>query len=45
MQKGGVHNVILDICMFLRHEMFHVDGAFFDKIATLEEFAQLCNYE
>jgi hypothetical protein len=45
MQKGGVHNVISDICMFLRREIFHVDGAFFDKIVTLVEFPQLCNYE
>jgi hypothetical protein len=45
MQKGGVDNVILDICMFLRHDIFHVGGAFFDKTGTLAEFPQLCNYE
>jgi hypothetical protein len=45
MQKGGVDNVISDICMFLRCEIFHVDGAFSDKIETLAEFSQLCNYE
>jgi hypothetical protein len=45
MQKGGVDNVIADICMFLHHEIFHVDGAFFDKTGTLAEFPQLCHYE
>jgi hypothetical protein len=45
MQKGGVDNVISDICTFLRHEIFHVDVAFFDKTGTLAEFPQLCNYE
>jgi hypothetical protein len=35
MQKGGVDNVISDICTFLRCEIFHVDGAFFDKIRML----------
>jgi hypothetical protein len=45
MQKGGVNNVIADICTFLRHKIFHVDGAFFDKAGTLAEFPQLCNYE
>jgi hypothetical protein len=45
MQKGGVDNIILDICTFLRHEIFHVDGAFFDKIETLAEFSQLYNHE
>jgi hypothetical protein len=35
MQNGGVNNVISDICTFLHHEIFHVDGAFFDKIETL----------
>jgi hypothetical protein len=45
MQKGGVNNVISDICTFLRREIFHIEGAFFDKIGTLAEFPQLCNYE
>jgi hypothetical protein len=45
MQKGGVNNVISDICTFLHHEIFHVDGAFFDKTRTLAEFPQLSNYE
>jgi hypothetical protein len=31
MQKGGVDNVISDICLFLRREIFHVDGAFFTR--------------
>jgi hypothetical protein len=44
MQNGGVDNVILDI-MFLRREIFHVDGTFFDKTRTLAEFPQLYNYE
>jgi hypothetical protein len=38
MQNGGVNNVISNICMFLHREIFHVDGAFFDKIGTLVEF-------
>jgi hypothetical protein len=33
-QKGRVDTVIVDICMFLRREIFHVDGAFFDKTRT-----------
>jgi hypothetical protein len=45
MQNGGVNNVISDICTFLCREIFHVDGAFFDKTGTLAEFPQLCNYE
>jgi hypothetical protein len=44
-QNGGVDNVILDICMLLHCEIFHVDSAFFDKTRTLAEFPQLCNYE
>jgi hypothetical protein len=45
MQKGGVDNVILDICMFLHREIFHVDGTFFHKTRTLAEFPELCHYE
>jgi hypothetical protein len=30
--------------MFLRREIFYVDGTFFDKTGTLAEFPQLCNY-
>jgi hypothetical protein len=45
MQNGGVDNVILDICIFLRREIFHVDDTFFNKTRTLAEFPQLCNYE
>jgi hypothetical protein len=45
MQNGGVNNAISDICIFLNREIFHVEGAFFDKIGTLAEFPQLCNYE
>jgi hypothetical protein len=44
-QNGGVDNVISDICMFLRREIFHVDDALFDKTGTLADFPQLCNYE
>jgi hypothetical protein len=40
-----VDNVIADICIVLRREIFHVDGAFFDKTGTLAEFPQLCRYE
>jgi hypothetical protein len=45
MQNGGVDNVILDICIFLHREIFHAEGAFFDKNGTLVELSQLCNYE
>jgi hypothetical protein len=45
MQNGGVDNVILDICMFLCCEIFHVDGTFFNKNGMLAEFPQLCTYE
>jgi hypothetical protein len=44
-QNGGVNNIISDICMFLHREIFHIDGAFFDKTGTLAKFSQLCNYE
>jgi hypothetical protein len=44
-QKGRVNNVIWDICTFLRREIFHVDGAFFDKTRMLVEFSQLYHYE
>jgi hypothetical protein len=40
-----VDNVIADICTFLHREIFHVDGAFFDKTRMLAEFPQLCRYE
>jgi hypothetical protein len=29
----------------LRCEIFHVDGALFDKTGMLAEFPQLCNFE
>jgi hypothetical protein len=45
MQNSGVDNVISCICTFLRCEVFHVDGTFFDKTRTLTEFPQLCNNE
>jgi hypothetical protein len=45
MQNGGVNNIISDICMFLCREIFHIDGALFDKTRMLAEFPQLCNYE
>jgi hypothetical protein len=44
-QKCGVDNVIAYICTFLCHEIFHIDGALFDKTGTLAEFPQLCRYE
>jgi hypothetical protein len=31
--------------MFLRREIIHVEGAFFDKNGMLVEFFQLCIYE
>jgi hypothetical protein len=43
MQVSGVNDVILDL--FLRREIFHAQGDFFDKNDTLTEFPQLCNYE
>jgi hypothetical protein len=45
MQKSGVNHVISDMCMFLRREVFHEQGKFFDKSGTLAEFPQLCLYE
>jgi hypothetical protein len=45
MQNSGVDNVISNICTFLHHENFHVDGTFFNKTGTLAEFPELCNYE
>jgi hypothetical protein len=45
MQNGGVDNIISDICMFLCREIFHIEGAFFNKNGTLAEFPRLCTYE
>jgi hypothetical protein len=45
MEKNRVDNVISEMCMFLRREMFNAQGRFFDKSGTLAEFPQLCNYE
>jgi hypothetical protein len=45
MQKDGVDNVIVDICTFVRREIFYVDGAFFNKTGMLAEFPQHCHYE
>jgi hypothetical protein len=45
MQKNRVDHVISDMCMFLRREIFSVQGRFFDKNDTLAEFPQLYNYE
>jgi hypothetical protein len=45
MQRGGMDNVIADICTFLHSEIFYVDGAFFKKTVILVEFHQLCHYE
>jgi hypothetical protein len=45
MQVSGVNDVISDLCMFLRREIFHPQGDFFDKNDTPAEFPQLCNYE
>jgi hypothetical protein len=45
MQNGGVNNVISDMCMLLRREIFHVECAFFDKNGSLAEFPRLCTYE
>jgi hypothetical protein len=42
---SGVNDVISYLCMFLRREIFHAQGDFFDKNDTLTEFPQLCNYE
>jgi hypothetical protein len=43
--SSSVNDVISDLCMFLRREIFHAQGDFFDKNDTLAEFSQLCNYE
>jgi hypothetical protein len=45
MQRGGVDNIIADICTFLRREIFYLDVTFFDMTGTLVEFPQLCRYE
>jgi hypothetical protein len=45
MQVSGVNDVISDLCMFLRREIFYAQGDFFDKNNTLTEFPQLYNYE
>jgi hypothetical protein len=44
-QKNGVNHVISDMRLFLRREIFNVQGRFFDKNGTLAKFPQLCNYE
>jgi hypothetical protein len=45
MQVSGVNDVISDLCMFLRREIFYAQGDFFDKNNTLTEFPQLYSYE
>jgi hypothetical protein len=45
MQKSGVNHVISDMCMFLRHEVFHAQERCFNKNDTLAEFPQLWLYE
>jgi hypothetical protein len=45
MQRGGVDNIISSIYTFLRHKIFHADGALFNKTGTLAEFPQLYRYE
>jgi hypothetical protein len=45
MQKGGVDNVISDICTFLLGETIHIDGTLFNKTGILAEFPQPCHYE
>jgi hypothetical protein len=45
MQNDGVDNVISDICLFLRCEIFHVEDTFFGNNGMLAEFPQLCTYE
>jgi hypothetical protein len=45
MLNSGVDHVILDMCMFLRHEVFNAEGRFFDKNGTLAWFPQPCLYE
>jgi hypothetical protein len=42
---NSVNDVILNLCIFLRREIFHAQGDFFDKNGTLVEFPQLYNYE
>jgi hypothetical protein len=44
---SGVNDVISDLCMFLRREIFHAQGLKYSmhKNDTLTEFPQLCNYE
>jgi hypothetical protein len=41
MQVSDVNDVISDLWMFLRCEIFHAQGDFFDKNGTLTEFLQL----
>jgi hypothetical protein len=45
MHVSSVNDVISDLCMFLRREIFHAQGDAFDKNDTLAKFPQLCNYE
>jgi hypothetical protein len=45
MQKSRVDQVISDMCMFLRREIFNAQERFFNKNGILAEFPQLCNYE
>jgi hypothetical protein len=38
MQVSDVNDVISDLCIFLRREIFHEQGDFFDKNGTLQSF-------
>ena len=45
MNKFGIDHIISDMCTFLRREVFHIDGLFFDKEGPVAEFPQLFMYE
>jgi hypothetical protein len=45
MQKSRIDRVISDMCMFLRREVFHAQGRFFDKNGALVEFPQFYLYQ
>ena len=45
MKDYGIDHLISDMCTFLRREIFHISGQFFDKEGSLAEFPHLINYE
>jgi hypothetical protein len=45
MEATGVEHIVSDMCHFLRREVFHEHGRFFDPEGPIAAYPQLCQYE